>query len=291
MSDIDYDNILNFTVDLAVRAGELIKKKRDSQDLSVEYKDHMEAVTSADIAADDLIRTEINKHFPEHSIFSEESSPDFSFQQDTNKLLWIVDPIDGTVNYAHNLSQVCISIAFAVDGVVKVGVVHAPFQNETFIAIKGKGAFLGCGLQAAGYSKTMTDKSGYKKIVCNTNTNPKTAIIATGFPYDRSGLEHLIRRLSNIMMNFQDIRRFGSAALDICWTACGRFDGYCETIHPWDLAAACLIAKEAGCYVDNLYSSKSSNVPKDLRGDDLVVAPPGIYPELAKVLEEADSIL
>ena len=280
MKDIDYGSVLRFTVDLAIRAGKLIKEKRDLQDLSIKYKDNMEAVTSADIAADDLITTEINKHFPGHAIFSEESSPDFSFQKDTNKLLWIVDPIDGTVNYAHNLNQVCISIAFAVDGVVQVGVVHAPFQNETFTAIKGNGALSGYGQQA----------TGYRRIFCGMNTNPKTAIIATGFPYDRSGIELLIRRLSNVMVNFQDIRRFGSAALDICWVACGRFDGYYETIHPWDLAAACIIAKEAGCSVGNLYDTESS-IPKDLRGDDLIVAGPEIYSKLERVIKEADSIL
>lgn len=267
-TDYNLDSISKFAVDLAGKTGELIKTKRKEHSLSYDYKDNCELVTSADIAADELISSSIKSNFPNHSIFSEESSPGFLTGNEPRKYLWIVDPVDGTVNYAHCQAHVSISIAYAIDGVVQIGVVHAPFQNETFTAIKGRGAFL-----------------NGKPIKCSTNNNLKTSIISTGFPYDKSNIEHLIRRVRCILANFQDIRRLGSAALDLCWVACGRLEGYYETIKPWDLAAGRLIAKEAGAVAGNLV--QNDFVLGDLCGDDLVVAPPNIYPDLIKILEEA----
>ena len=268
MSNIcdNYDMILDFAIDLASRTGKLIKKQRDLNQYSFEYKDNNELVTSADIAADNLINSAIKKTFPGHAVFSEESSPNFLYENGYSKPLWIIDPIDGTVNYAHNQNQVSVSIAFAENGIVKMGVVHAPFQNETFSAIRGKGASL-----------------NGKSIYCSSNSNLKTAIIGTGFPYDKSNIELLIRRLRAVLANFQDVRRLGSAALDICWVACGRLEGYYETIKPWDLAAGYLIAREAGCTVGHLNKSLNS-IPADLLGEDLVVAAPEIYSNLTKIL-------
>ena len=267
-SDYNLDSISKFTVDLACETGELIKTKRNENSLSFDYKDNCELVTSADIAADELITSSINNKYPDHSIFSEESSPGFLSSNQSKKYLWIVDPVDGTVNYAHSQAHVAISIAYAIDGIVQVGVVHAPFQDETFTAIKGKGAFL-----------------NGEPIRCSTNNNLKASIISTGFPYDKSNIEHLIRRVRRILANFQDIRRLGSAALDLSWVACGRLEGYYETIKPWDLAAGRLIAKEAGAVAGNLV--QNDLVPEDLCGDDLVVASPEIYSDLVRVLEEA----
>ncbi len=268
---MDYNYILNIAKATAFSAGRLIQREREFKGLSIDFKKNIELVTSADISADKLISSEIIQNFPGHVILSEESSPDLLIQNDCPEFLWIIDPIDGTVNYAHYQRKVAVSIAFAVNGVVKLGVIHAPFLNETYTAIKGQGAFL-----------------NEKLIACSQNSNLKSAIIGTGFPYDKSDIEYLIRRLRAVFKNFQDIRRTGSAALDLCSVACGRLEGYYETIKPWDLAAGCLIAKEAGCNVGHLYSSKSK-IPSDLLGDELVVASPGIYTDLVEILRNADS--
>jgi myo-inositol-1(or 4)-monophosphatase len=265
----NYEKILSFAVDLAVRTGDLIKEERSLNKYSIEYKDNNELVTSADLMADDLINSAIKENFPEHVVFSEESSPDFLSKNECLQPLWIIDPIDGSVNYAHNQNQVSVSIAYAENGIVKAGAVHAPFQKETFSALKGKGAYL-----------------NGRPVTCSSSSTLKTAVIGTGFPYDKSDIEHLFRRLRAVLANFQDIRRLGSAALDICWTACGRLEGYYETIKPWDLAAGCLIAKEAGCIVGHL-TEFSNKIPEDLLGDELVVAPPGIYYKLVGILKEA----
>ncbi len=257
---------LEFAKDLASRAGALIAEARAGQALDLSYKDGNELLTSADLQADELIRGEIEKTFPAHNILSEESSPDLSDPQALNGPLWIVDPIDGTVNYAYNMHQVAVSIAYAEGGRVQAGVVCCPFFDETFTARRGQGARLnGQPIQAS---------------ACNELAR---ALIGTGFPYDADARVALLERLRLILGHCRDIRRVGSAASDLCWVAMGRLDGFCEAIKSWDLAAAAFIAREAGARVGHLGPVKG-DMPEELYGVDLVVAAPGIYEELRALL-------
>ena len=270
MENKSYKKILEFIKILALEAGKLIVEKRKNNELSLSLKNDIELVTTADLAADQLIKKMIQSHYPDHRILSEELSPDFSNDDIYKNPLWIIDPIDGTVNYAHHHHQVSVSIAFFDKGTVQVGVVHSPFQKETFWACLGEGAFM--------------NDTPIKVSECSLM---KSALIATGFPYQKDHIKHLVNRLESVLKNYQDIRRIGSAALDICWVAMGRLEGYYETVKPWDMAAGFLIAQEAGALTGNLYPSKI-NIPSGCNGNDLVVATPQIFDHLVDLLIKAD---
>ena len=171
-------DIKEFAIQVAQGAGDLIRKYRSEADLIHEFKQGTELVTNADLAVDKYICELIGQRFPDHLIVSEESSPDSAQLQDRQKALWIIDPIDGTVNFAHGHDQSAVSIAFVNQGDVTVGVVFNPFTNELFTAHKGGGAFLnGIPIQVAVQSQL------------------NRAIIATGFPYEKSNLEPMIKRV------------------------------------------------------------------------------------------------
>src|SRR5690606_25757219 len=156
------------------------------------------------------------------------------------------------------ISQVAVSIAYAERGQVQVGVVHAPFPGETFRATKGEGATLnGSPIKHSGA------------------TDPRQSLFATGFPYTKDHLEPLIRRLDAMIHQCRDLRRIGSAALDICWVACGRLDIYYENVSPWDFAAARLIAWEAGATVGH-FGDVPDDYPADLWGRDIPISAPAV---------------
>lgn len=268
MSGTEDADALDFATDLAQRAGEEIAQARRSHDLTLSYKEGAELLTSADLSADALIRSHIESTYPTHAILLEESSPDLSDAAALGGPLWIIDPIDGTVNYAYNQHQVAISIAFANRGQIRAGVVHCPFQGETFSAVRGGGAQLnGSPIRASDCSELAR------------------ALIGTGFPYDREGRVALVERLRRVLYACRDIRRIGSAAADICWVAMGRLDGYYETINPWDFAAAALIAREAGARVGHVGSVPEGQA-NELWGQELVVAAPGVYDALLELLRD-----
>ncbi len=234
-----------FATDLARRAGQLIKEFSAQSTLEKEYKGGIEIVTQADLAADELIAREISERFPDHRILSEESSPDLGRVQDIKEPLWIVDPIDGTVNFAHGLRQSAVSIAYVEEGTLRFGVVYNPFTEELFAAALGQGATL-----------------NGKPIAVAGEKRLDRAIIATGFPYVKTGLEPMVRRLAAVLHSCADIRRLGSAALDICFVAAGRLDGYYESLSVWDYAAAQLIAREAGAVYGHFGDVNESDDPQ-----------------------------
>ena len=260
------NDMLEFAEDLAQRAGALIAKARADRALDLSYKEGIELLTSADLQADQLIRSAIEKTFPEHHILSEESSPEIAEPAWLHGPLWVIDPIDGTVNYAYNQPQVAVSIAFAEGGQVQVGVVRCPFVEETFTAQRDVGAWL--------------NGRPIRPSECNHLTH---ALIGTGFPYAVKDREELMERLRRVLRCCRDIRRVGSAAIDLCWVAMGRLDGFYETLKPWDLAAAALIAREAGARVGHLQPVEGV-LPEELYGRDLVAATPEIYEYLVALL-------
>ncbi len=258
--------MLEFAEDLTRRAGMLIAEAREERALDLSYKEGIELLTSADLQADQLIRGEIEQTFPEHSILSEESSPALTDPAQLRGPLWIIDPIDGTVNYAYNQQQVAVSIAFAKGGQVQVGVVRCPFVEETFTARRRAGAFL-----------------NGRPIRASECSELSRALIGTGFPYAAEDRVALVDRLRRVLGHCRDIRRVGSAAIDLCWVAMGRLDGFYESLKPWDLAAAALIAREAGAHVGHLQPVEGE-LPEELDGKDLVAAAPGIYEPLIALL-------
>ncbi len=261
---------LALAVEIAREAGEMIRKAREQQTFGHRYKQGQELVTDVDVAVDTHISARLEASFPGEARLSEELAPDRSVLSD-DAPLWVVDPIDGTVNFAHGLHHVAVSIAWAVAGRVRLGVVHAPFLGETFTALAGQGAH--CNEHPIQASRT---------------GNLERCLVGTGFPYRRDSRPPLMRRLTAVLQHCQDVRRNGSAALDLCDVACGRLDAYYESVSPWDFAAGWLIASEAGARTGHLYPCPEG-FPEDLYGENLLVTSPGIYRELGELLRRADA--
>lgn len=264
---MNYDEIGTFARELAIKAGLMIMSEREKGSLSKDYKGQHELVTSADIAADKLIIKAIQEKYPDHRIMSEETYTDPELAKDLAEPIWIIDPIDGTVNYAHGHFMVAVSIAFAHEGEVRAGVVFNPFLDECYTGILGQGSYL----------------NDQKLEVSKQNTLRK-ALIATGFPYDKTTVPEIMRRTEKVLMEIQDIRRLGSAAMDICWVACGRLDGYFESLSPWDFAAARLIALEAGAHCGH-FTPVPEGIPACIYNHNLLITTPAIYDGLDALLD------
>lgn len=260
--------VFEFTKSIARQAGVLINDERNKAQLTHAYKNGIELVTNADLMADKLIVSAIKQQYPTDFIVSEESSPDLKNIQNLPAPVWIIDPIDGTVNFAHGHNQSAVSIAYVVDGTIQHGVVFNPFTDEMFTAQRGKGAFL----------------NGAPISVAN-ETELSRCIIATGFPYDKSTLGPMLKRVNTVLQHCADIRRLGSAALDICWLAAGRLDGYYESLSLWDFAAAQLIAIEAGAQYGH-FSEVPAGIDPQFHDKDIVVANPVLFPKLKALLAD-----
>lgn len=262
-------DILEFALGLAREAGSLIVDARNDANITQEFKDGIEMVTSADVQADRLICECIRKRFPEHQILSEELSPELGKLELISGPLWIIDPIDGTVNFAHGHIQSAVSIAFFDRQQVRTAVVFNPFTDEMFAAELGQGASL-----------------NGKPIQVANETNLRRALIATGFPYEKTQIAPIVERLHRVLSQCADIRRLGSAALDICWLATGRLDGYYESLSVWDFAAAQLIATEAGARFGH-FSPVPADCNPQLYPKDILIANPALYPQLLELLQPA----
>jgi myo-inositol-1(or 4)-monophosphatase len=227
-----------FAVDLARKAGALLKEKFN-QKHEIHYKGEINLVTEADKMSEDLIIAAISRSFPDHGILSEES-PAISGE---GKLRWIIDPLDGTTNYAHGYPVFCVSIALENEGTIVLGVIYDPMREEMFVAERGKGAYL-----------------NDKKLAVSRTDNISRSLLATGFPYDiRESKENNLDYFNSMAINVQAIRRAGAAALDLAYLAAGRFDGFWELkLKPWDTAAGCLMVEEAGGLVSNVFGEKWS---------------------------------
>ena len=260
------EKLMEFARGLAREAGGLIVDEQRRAGLGREFKRGRELVTEADLKADRLICGRIRRNFPDHLILSEESSPDLPEAHRLPQPVWIVDPIDGTVNFAHGHRQSAVSIAWAKEGRIELGVVYNPFTDEMFSALRGGGATL---------NGDSIGTSGEKEL--------SRALIATGFPYEKDGLEPLVRRLDAVLHHCADIRRLGSAALDICWVACGRLDGFYETLSLWDFAAAGLIAREAGASFGH-FSELPQDAHPEFHNEDLLITTPPLFKPLKILL-------
>lgn len=223
---MDKEKILAAARDAAFQAGKYMKASY-GQHWEVEFKGEVDLVTRVDRESQGIIYGIIKENFPGHSILGEEN---LKVEKDS-KLLWLIDPLDGTTNFAHSLPMFCVSIAFLVEGEAAVGVVYAPLLDEMFYAVKGGGAFL-----------------NEKKIKVSAETDLGNCLLATGFPYDRRrAKENNVANFNKFIVRTRGIRRMGAAAIDLCYTAAGRFDGFWEPkLFPWDMAAGFLLVQEAG---------------------------------------------
>jgi myo-inositol-1(or 4)-monophosphatase len=252
--------IIEFAQNLARDAGRLLAEKL-TQHNPVYYKGTIDLVTEADKMSEDLILAEISRYYPDHGILSEES-------KEKNKqaaLRWIIDPLDGTTNYAHGFPYFCVSMALEKDGVVVLGVIYDPIRDDLFAASRGGGAW----------------RNGQKMQVSATNDLSRSLLV-TGFPYDiRISPENNINNFNKMALKAQAIRRNGAAALDLAYLATGRFDGFWELkLQPWDTAAGCLLVTEAGGVISDLQGGKWS-----LYSSSLVAGNKLIHSQMLDVLQ------
>ena len=222
--------MLNFAIQTAREAGQLLAERFGSS-LQITNKSEIDLVTESDLASERLIIDRIKTYYPSHSILAEESGATASASHEAqDEWRWIIDPLDGTTNYAHGYPCFCVSIGLEHQGKLELGVIYDPLRDELFAAQRGKGL----SLNGARVHVSMTSNLG-------------SALLCTGFPYDVRERSEFARHFANFIMNAQAVRRDGSAALDLAYVACGRFDGFWEEgLHPWDVAAGVLMIEEAG---------------------------------------------
>ena len=211
----------------AAQEGGAILREYFGRVKSVEHKGEIDLVTEADHESEARIVSIIRAAYPAHRILAEETGDSGK----ASSFKWIIDPLDGTTNYAHGYPCFCISIAVEHDGQIRYGVIYDPLREELFTAEKGCGAFL----------------NGHP-IKVSTTQALNNSLLCTGFPYNvRQDMDSNLSNFRSFLMKSQAIRRDGSAALDLCYTAAGRFDGFWEQqLRPWDVAAGSLIVSEAG---------------------------------------------
>jgi myo-inositol-1(or 4)-monophosphatase len=226
-------------IQAALKGGGILSKHRGKVK-NIRYKDEVNLVTEVDRISEKAILQIIKRNFPDHAILTEESE-EFIPEGKKSRYIykWIIDPLDGTTNYAHGLPIYCVSIALEKNGKIILGVVYNPNLDELFVAEKGKGAFLSEGLGSA---------KRKRKISVSQTAKLLQSLLATGFPYDvRTSEINNLDHFANFYKKAQAVRRGGSAVLDLCYLAMGRFDGFWELkLSPWDVAAGSLMVEEAG---------------------------------------------
>jgi len=252
-------------IEIARETGTFLRGRLNSVH-SIDYKGEIDLVTEADKISEEMIASKINHLFPGHDILAEE----FTYVDRGSDFRWIIDPLDGTTNYAHGYPVFCVSIALQNLDEIILGVIHNPMLEEMFVAEKGQRAFL-------------NDREIH---VSNTIGIPES-LIATGFPYDiREDSQNNLNYFNEMIMKARAIRRAGSAALDLAYVAAGRFDGFWELkLNPWDTAAGWLMVEEAG------------GVVTDIGGEDyflesaaMLASNGRIHKEMIDVLKRAPSI-
>ena len=256
------DKFLTVASDAARRAGNILRENIHGI-REISYKGDINLVTEMDMRSERIVVETILASFPDHGIIAEEET---SIRNESG-YRWIIDPLDGTTNYAHGYPCFSVSIALEHEGDVIAGVVYDPMRDELFAARKGAGAFL----------------NGKQIRVTSVDTLIRS-LLATGFPYDRKVSEkNNMDFFHDLLMASQEVRRDGSAALDLCYVASGRFDGFWELkLKPWDVAAGSLIVTEAGGTISD-FSGRRFNIH-----DEEILATNGrIHQPMVDILQKA----
>ena len=254
--------MLNFAIETARDAGQILLEKFGRK-IDISMKGDINLVTEADLASEKLIIERIRSYYPKHAILAEEAG-DAVLLDGVNTWKWIIDPLDGTTNFAHGYPCFCVTLALEHDGEIVLGVTYDPTRNELFAAEKGKGASL-----------------NNKPIRVSETEKLADALIVTGFPYNFKEKPDFTRHLTDFLLHSRGVRRDGSAAIDMAYVACGRFDGFWEEgLNPWDVAAGLLLIEEAGGQV-SYYTGEKYNIysPPILASNGL------IHGEMMRVLQ------
>jgi len=253
--------LLDFAIQTAREAGRVLAD-RFGRNVKISNKSEIDLVTESDLASEKVIIDRIRTHYPRHSILAEESGASNPDDRESG-WRWIIDPLDGTTNYAHGYPCFCVSIALAYQGRMEIGVVYDPIRDEMFAAERGQGASLNS-----------------RRINVSGTMNLSAALLCTGFPYDVRERNEFARHFANFIMKAQGVRRDGAAALDLAYVAAGRFDGFWEEgLKPWDVAAGALIIEEAGGRV-----SKYRGEPLDIYSPPIVASNGLIHDQMREVL-------
>lgn len=257
---------VNIAIKAARAAGTIINRSIDRMSsLKIEQKGaDNDFVTNIDKACEKEIIDIIKQAYPRHGVLGEESG----FEKGQEEVIWIIDPIDGTLNFIHGFPYLAVSIGIQVNGEVEHGVVYNPLADELFTASKGRGAQLNS-----------------KKIRVSDNHRLQYSLLATGFAYKRAGMstEQCLSRLGKFLDKCSDIRRGGAAALDLANVAAGRLDGFWEVgLKPWDIAAGAILIKEAGGFISDFSGSS-----RYLDSGEIVTGNRKIYTQMLKLLEDS----
>ncbi|MFZ3047953.1 MAG: inositol monophosphatase family protein [Desulfatirhabdiaceae bacterium] len=262
MTMLDPFRIRNVAISAAYQAGAVLRRHLGNIH-HLQKKGEIDLVSEADIDAEAVIIRTIHQAFPDHAIIAEESGSTGSTGS-SGGCRWIVDPLDGTTNFAHQLGLFSVSIGFETNGEMVAGVVLNPVSGELFTAIAGKGAEL-----------------NGKPIHTSQTTQLVESLLVTGFPYNfKEIMDSVMIRMTRCLMAAQGVRRLGSAALDLCYVACGRFEGFWEqNLKPWDVAAGSIIAREAGAVITDF-----SNHPFTVDSPELLATNGWIHPSMLELL-------
>ena len=255
--------MIQLAIEAALEAGKFLKESVGKV-LEVERKFGQETnlVTQIDKKAEEIIINKIRKKYPDHDFLAEESGS----HNKQSEYRWVIDPLDGTLNFTHGVPLFSVSIAVELRGEVIAGVVYEPNLDELFTAEKGKGAFL-----------------NKKPIHVSRVDTMIESMMVTGFPYTiRDNPENAVQHFVNLLMKAQGIRRLGSAAVDLCYVACGRFEGFWEVaLNPWDMAAGVLLVQEAGGRFTDFHGKPSSIYTKQVLATNGLV-----HDKVVEILEE-----
>lgn len=255
------EQFLQAAIDTAKEAGEILMSEL-AHPPQISYKGEVDIVTQADKRSEACVVSRLRSRFPDHAIVAEEGG---GVAAASSRYIWYVDPLDGTTNFAHGFPVFAVSIGLLEDGEPVAGVVFNPWSRELFSASRGRGAYL-----------------GDKQIHVSQVERMAFGLLATGFPTHKRGDSHNIHYYGEFTLRSHGVRRAGSAALDLCMVACGRYDGYWEFgLKPWDSAAGILIVREAG----GLVTDFSGNIYHP--GDPVILASNGrIHAEMQQLANE-----
>jgi len=262
---VNYASVLQIATCVAHEAGQIVWEAFPRTALThIDFKGAVNPVTEADTAVEELIVSRLRAAFPDHRILAEEGGGDD--WRAPGPPIWLIDPLDGTNNFAHGFPHVAVSLGLLAEGRLVVGVAYDPLRGETFAATAGGGATLNGQPIRVSATQRLAD-----------------AFLATGFPYDRrTAPDNNTQRLDHFLRRSQGVRRAGAAVLDLAYVACGRFDGYWEaSLKPWDLAAGALLVQEAGGRVTN-----AAGAPDYVSGTFVVASNGHIHDEMLRVIRE-----